>query len=257
MRNSLRPVIISTVLATLAAMPTAAQQRAAAPPHKTYQKVAVTLPPAAEDTSFEAFRSELARVAKSRIYAELERLVMPQGFFWDRDFGGGFAPQKPGVDNLAAAIGLERRDGAGWATLAALAADKTAAPFTGRPGVICAPAEPRYDSVEFDRLVDATRSDAVEWAAPRLDKTPVRAAPRSTAAIIDTLGHAMVRLLGYQAKDKEPETIRAAWARVATPAGKIGYVSPGALMSLTAPRLCYGKDGFARWRIAGYVGGGD
>jgi hypothetical protein len=35
----------------------------------------------------------------------------------------------------------------------------------------------------------------------------------------------------------------------------IGLVAPGTLMSLSAERLCYGKDGFGRRRIAGYVGG--
>jgi hypothetical protein len=79
----------------------------------------------------------------------------------------------------------------------------------------------------------------------------VRAAPRNNAVVIDTLGLALVRVLGYLAKDHEPDTLRAAWARVATPAGTIGLVAPGTLMSLTPERLCYGKDGFGRRRIAG------
>ena len=72
--------------------------------------------------------------------------------------------------------------------------------------------------------------------------------------MIDTLGLALVRVLRILAKDKEPETVRAAWTRIASPAGKIGFVAPGALLSLSAERLCYGKDGFGRWRIAGFVG---
>ena len=234
--------------------PKARTPAAPASASKPYQAVAVTLPPAADDESLETFRKELADVAKSRMYVELTRLVTVTGFFWDRDFKGGFDRRQPAVDNLAAAVRLERRNGMGWVMLSAYAAEPTVAPFTGRPGVVCAPAEPSFDGVEFDRLIDETRSSARDWAYPRADKTPVLAAARSNAAVIDTLGPALVRLLGYLAKDNDPDTIRAAWARVATPAGKIGYVAPGALLTLSVERLCYGKDGFGRWRIAGYVG---
>lgn len=221
---------------------------------KPYAAVAVTLPPAADDISFETFRHDLAGVAKTRVYGELARLVLLQNFFWDRDFEGNFDGRLPAVDNLAAAVCLEHRHGMGWATLGAFAAEPTASPFTGRPGVVCTPAEPAYDGVEFDHLTDETRSSTRDWAAPRADKTIVRAAPLGNAAAIDTLGFALVRVLDYQAKDREPETVRTAWARVATPAGKIGFVAPGALMPLSTERLCYGKDGFGRWRIAGFIG---
>jgi hypothetical protein len=224
---------------------------------RTYQAVAVKLPPVPEDAGFESFRNELAGVAKGRIYAELARLVTVQGFFWDRDFAGGFDRKRLGVDNLAAAVRLEQRNGMGWGTLAAFAAEITATAFPGRPGIICAPGEPSYDGVDFDRLVDFTRSSARDWASPRAELTTVRAAPRNNAAVVDTLGLALVRVFGYLAKDNEPDTLRAAWARVATPAAKIGFVVPGALLSLSAERLCYGKDGFGRWRIAGYVGSGE
>ncbi len=224
---------------------------------RTYQAVAVKLPPVPEDAGFESFRNELASVAKGRVYAELERLVFAQSFFWDRDFKGGFDRQQSGVDNLAAAVRLEQRNGMGWGTLAAFAAETTASAFTSRPGIICAPGEPSFDGVEFDRLVDYTRSSARDWATPRADLTTVRAGPRHNAAVADTLSLGLVRVFGYLAKDNEPDTLRAAWARVATPAAKIGFVAPGALLSLSAERLCYGKDGFGRWHIAGYVGAGD
>ncbi len=277
MRRLVWFVLISAFLPALASTPTAAQRmwrpdtppaapslapgasvRAPTPPApNSYQPVAVKLLAAPEDASFETFRNELAAVAKGRIYAELERLVTVQGFFWDRDFNGGFDRKRPAVDNLAAAIQLERRNGMGWATLAAFAAETTAAPFTGRLEIICAPGEAGFDDVEFDRLMDDTRSKPRDWVYPRVDKTAVHAAPRSNATVIDTLGLSLVRLLGYLAKDHEPNTLRAAWARVIAPAGKTGFVAPGTLMSLAPERLCYGKDGFGRWRIAGYVGGGD
>jgi hypothetical protein len=224
---------------------------------RPYQPLAVTLSLGPQDASFETFRKELTAVAKSRVYAELARLVTRQGLFWDRDFNNGFDRKRPAVDNLAAALRLEQRSGMGWTTLAMFAAETTAAPFTGRLGVICAPATPSYDAIDFDRLIDVTRSSARDWAYPRADQTIVHAAPKSAAAVVDTLGLAFVRVLGYEAKDNEPDTIRAAWARVATLAGKIGFVAPGALMTLSPERLCYGKDGFGRWSIAGYVSGGE
>jgi len=259
-----------TLLAALAAMPSAAQQtgssvisirptpRVQAAPTtaaKPYEPVAVKLPEAADDASLERFRGEVAAVAKRRIYGELTRLVTMQGFFWDRDFNGGFDAKQAGVDNLAAAVRLERRNGMGWGTLAALAMATTTTPLVGRLGIICAPGEPTFDGVEFDRLTDATRSSARDWAYPRADKTPVRTAPQAGAAVIDTLGLVFVHVLGYEAKEQEPDTLRAAWAKVATPAGKIGFVAPGALMSLAPARLCYGKDGFGRWQIAGFISG--
>jgi hypothetical protein len=234
-----------------------ASQAPPTPPARPYQALAVTPPAATDDASLEAFRKEFAAVAKRRVYAELARLVAAQGFFWDRDLAGGFDGKRPAVDNLAAAVRLEHRNGAGWTALAAFAAEAAAAPFTGRLGVVCAPAEPGFDGVEFARLLDATRSRARDWAYPRTENTVVRAAAGNSAPVIDTFEFALVHVLGYLAKDKEPDAARAAWARVATPAGKIGFVAPGALMPLSAERLCYGKDAFGRWRIAGFVGGGD
>jgi hypothetical protein len=196
------------------------------PAARPYRPVPVSLPVVADDPELEAFRSEIVAVAKSRVYVELERLVAVQGFFWDRDFTGSFSSRQPAVDNLAAALGL-----------------------------LCAPGEPGYDGVAFDQAIDAARSTAQEWSYLRADKTAVRAAPKNSAAVVDTLGTILVRVLEFQSKDKEPESIRAAWARVATPAGKIGFVAPGALAPLAPERLCFGKDGFGRWRIAGFVSG--
>ena len=39
--------------------------------------------------------------------------------------------------------------------------------------------------------------------------------------------------------------------------GKQGFVAPGTLLSPYAERLCYARDITGRWRIAGFVGGGD
>ena len=86
---------------------------------------------------------------------------------------------------------------------------------------------------------------------------PVRAAPQPNAPVVETLGLNFVRVLGFEEKDSDTDPARNAWARVAAPSGKAGYVAPNSLVSSYADRLCYAKEGNGPWRIVGYVGGGD
>jgi len=248
---------IPFILAALAATAPVAATQPISPPLKTYAPVAITLPAASTDASFTAFRAELAAVAKRRVYAALGRLVQSQGFFWDRDFARAFDLRKPAVDNLAAAIQLEHRNGSGWDLLAALAAEAAVEPMASRPGVVCAPANPGYDGVAFARLLDATHTGATDWAYPRAAGTKVRAAPQPTAAVLATLGPQFVRLLGFESPGGQPAPNRERWARVATPDAKSGFVAPGDLMSLAAERLCYINNFVGGWRIAGTVAAGE
>ena len=78
------------------------------------------------------------------------------------------------------------------------------------------------------------------------------AAPQPTGAVVGTLGLHFVRVLGERASAEHLD-----WMKVAAPSGKTGFVAGGMLMSLLAERLCYRKDVTGRWRIAGFVGGGD
>lgn len=224
---------------------------------KPYAPVAITRPAPPADETFAAFRTRLAAVAKRRLYAELTPLVEPHGFFWGRDFGDRFDPRKPAVDNLAAAVALEQDNGAGWRRLAEFSAEPAAEPLPSRPGVICAPAQPGYDSVAFSKLLDTTYTGGIDWAYPRADETPVHSAPKADAATSGTLGLAFVRLLGFEDAANEPDPGRNRWARVALPDGKTGFVAPGSLESLTTARLCYVKDSVAGWRITGYIAGGN
>ena len=182
--------------------------------------------------------------------------MLTQGFFWDRDFGRGFDPRKPAVDNLAAAISLEGGNGAGWETLASFAAEDTAEPLPSRPGVICAPARPDYDSVAFSKLLEATYTAGIDWAYPR--PTPRRCArrPSPTQPKPARSDAHFVRLLGFSGADSEADPGRNLWAHIALPDGTPGFVPPGSLMSLTAERLCYIKDLVGAWQIAGYIAGG-
>ena len=249
-------VLTFAVAAALSAAPARAQPAKPSAP-EPYKAVAVTLPADSDDASLAAFRQELAAVAKGRVYSSLARLVASSGFFWDRDFGGTYDRRKPAVDNLATALRLEHNNGAGWSTLGAIAAERSAARLPGRPGVVCAPGKPDFDAFEFDRLLDATRTDGTDWTYPRADRAPVRGEPQQRSAVVATLGLHFVRMLGHTGKDNEPDALGTVWVQVATPAGKTGFVAPGTLTSLYVERLCYGKDPLGRWGIAGYVGAGD
>jgi hypothetical protein len=225
-------------------------------PQKPYQPVAVTLPAAPADESFVLFRAELAAVAERRVYGELARLVA-RGFFWERDFGGGHDSRRSGIDNLAAALRLERADGGGWTALAGFAAETTAASLEARPGVICGPGRPQFDQAEFGLLLDRTRSDAGDWAYPRTNGLDVRAAAKVDATAIEILGRHFVRVLRTERPPGDQDPARSGWVQVATPSGRTGFVPPDSLHSAAPERLCYSKDITGRWRITGYVAGGE
>jgi len=237
----------------LAASGALAQQTSSNP--APFERVQVTLPLAPSDPGFAAFRRDLGAVAKGRVFAELARKVVAEGFFWDRDFADGFDPKRSGVENLAAAIRLERSGGTGWQTLAYFAAEPTATKNTMAPDVLCAPGRPTFDQDAFDRLLDATRSGAAEWAFARAEQTALREEPRMASPVVETLGTYFVRVLAVDAAADDGEPLRTFWARVAAPSGKVGYAAPDTLMSPGAPQLCYRKDITGRWRIAGFVGG--
>jgi hypothetical protein len=252
----MRPPYSIVVAALIAAASAAAAAEQSPHPPKPYEPVAITLPLAWGDARFDAFRAKLAAVAKRRIYGELAPLVDAQGFFWHRDFERRFDLRRPAVDNLAAAIRLEHRNGAGWETLAAFAAEASAEPLVSRAGTVCAPAQSGYDGVAYAKLLDVTYTRDVDWAYPRADDTPVYAAPEAGAAMVARLGLHFVRLIGFEGHDSDLSRLRTQWARVAAPSGMTGYVAPNALLSLTPERLCYRKDMLGAWWIAGFIGAG-
>jgi len=243
-----------TLAIAFSALATLAAAQSAPPVSKPYTPVAITPGKSLADPGFAAFRQAIGAAAKNRHYGDLDGLVQPQGFFWDRDFASGYDPKKPSVDNLAAAIELERGDGMGWGKLSTFAEEKTLEALDSRPGVFCAPARPSYDMVDFSRLLNATYTTAADWAYPLVDGAPVRHEPRGNALPIGQLLLQFVRHLGLQ-RDGTASS-RNLWAKVALPDGRIGYVEPGHLSSLAVERLCYVKDMVAGWRITGFIGGG-
>ena len=250
----IRPLLLPAIAGYLLTAPAVAQLPSE--PTAPYAPVGIVLPAPSTDPSFVAFRAVITAATKARIYSDLEVLVQPQGFFWDRDFANRYDSKKPSVDNLAMAIELERGDGMGWEKLARFAEEQTLEALDSRPGVFCAPARPGYNMIDFSRLLNATYTTAADWAYPLADGTPVRARARANAPAIGQLMLQFVRHLGLQRADGDDSQPDVAWARVVRPDGKIGYVEPGHLSSLAVERLCYVKDMVAGWRITGFIGGG-
>ena len=248
----MRSLWLTAVLgAVLTAGAAAAQTRPPAPrPPAPYKSVAVVLPKPVDDPTFAAFRKELAGAADKKDRAALSRMVVAQGFFWERENGDGADKKKSGIDNLAAALGLARSDGGGWDMLASYAEEPTAAPNAQHAGALCAPADPTFDAKAFEALLAATQSDDGEWGYPVSDGIDVHEAPQANAPVIGRLALAFVRV-APEATSNVPS-----YLRIVTPAGKAGYVSVDSIAPLGNDQLCYVKDG-GGWKIAGYIGGGE
>jgi hypothetical protein len=121
--------------------------------------------------------------------------VIGQGFFWLGEKGDRADKRKSGVDNLAAALGLNSKDGAGWDILASFAEDPTGSPLPEHKGTLCAPADPTFDGKAFNDLMQATQTDPGDWAYPVADGVEVRTMPQPNAPVIEKLAAAFVRAM--------------------------------------------------------------
>jgi len=165
-----------------------------APAPGPYTPVPITLPPAVNDPSFDAFRQGLAEIAQKKDRAALARLVTAN-FFWIPEDTDLADKRKSGIDNLAKALGLEGPDAIGWDALAAYAAEASAMADPQRKGVFCAPSEPVFDEKAADELANATHTDAADWVFPLRDGVEVRAEAKQDAPVVDKLGLYLVREL--------------------------------------------------------------
>jgi hypothetical protein len=265
-------LLSALVVADLAALPAGAQaprpgqpappprgqaqppQAAQPAPPKPYKLVPVTLAPPYNDPSFEAFRKQLADIASRKDRAALARLVVARNFFWMGEKGDRANRRKSGIDNLAAAIDLDAKDGSGWATLAEAAGEATLEPMSERKGVLCAPASPSFDEKAAEQLAKDTGTEPDDWGYPLKPGLEVRAAPQADAPVIEQLGMHLIRVMPEDephagAQQPEPPLIR-----VVTPSGKVGYALEEALSSLDIEQICYIKEATG-WKIAGYAGG--
>jgi hypothetical protein len=246
-------VVASWLIACLSPAPAQNQPRSAsAPPAaaQPYKAVAITPPKPLTDASFEAMRKQLGEAAQRKDRAALARLVVAQDFFWAREDGNRADKRKSGIDNLATALGLNNKDGAGWEILFGFADDPTASASPEHKGAICAPADPAYNAKELDDLLKSTQTDASEWGYPVSADIEVHAAALANALVVDKLALAFVRV------SPESTPTSAAYVRIITPGGKAGYVSVDAIAPIGNDQLCYVNDGSA-WKVGGYIGGGE
>jgi hypothetical protein len=220
-------------------------------PIKPYAAVAVTPPQPYNDPSFQDFRKQLLDIAARKDRAALAKLVVSQGFFWiqDKDLAD---KSKPGIDNLAKAIGLDAKDGSGWDVVTGFASDPTASDLPDHKGVVCAPADPNIDPKAFEALVTATQTDPSEWGYPLQDGVEVRSAAQPNAPVIGKLGLNLVRVLPDTAPPDNAN--QPAFLHVTTPSGKAGFVAMDAISPLGGDEMCYVKDA-GGWKITGYFGG--
>jgi hypothetical protein len=226
-------------------------------PPKPYKQIPVTLAQPYSDPSFEAFRKQIADIAGHKDRAGLAKLVA-NTFFWMGEKGDKANKRKPGIDNLAAAIDLDGKQGAGWDILTAAAGEPTLEPVPDRKGVMCSPAAPSYDEKAAQQNAKATGTDVGDWGFPIKGGLDVHAAAAANSPVIEKLGSILVRVMpegpppGAQGNAPPPQG--ASFVRVVTPAGKVGFVADDALGSLDVDQLCYAKDA-AGWKITGYAGG--
>jgi len=228
-------------------------------PPKPYTPVAITPAAPATDPSFEAFRKQLADVAKRKDRAGLTRLVVAQGFFWQRETGDGADKHKSGIDNLAAAIGLNAKEGFGWDALNEAAQDPTLEPMPERNGVMCAPAGPKFDDKAFEQLIKATGTEDGDWGFPNGPNIEVRGGPQPNAPVVEKLGMHLVWVVpddappATNARPNQPPPAPPA-LKIVTPSGKVGYVAIDAISPVGVDQICYIKDA-SGWKIAGFIGG--
>jgi hypothetical protein len=230
-------------------------------PPKPYKPVAVTLPQPYADPSFEAFRKELGEIASHKDRAALAGKVVANGFFWMGEKGDKANKRKSGVDNLAAAIGLDGRDGEGWQILAAAANEATLEPIPDKKGVMCSPAGPVFDQKAAEQAARATGTSPMDWAFPVKGALDVHAAGQASSPVIEKVGSVLVRVMpegpppgagaGGNAPPPKPGS---SFVRIVTPTGKVGYVVDDAIGALDSDQLCFVKDA-AGWKINGYAGG--
>jgi hypothetical protein len=247
-----RAFVAACIFALSSAATAQNQQRGQPQPAKQapYKPVTVTAPQASNDAALEALRKQLGEVAQHKDRAALAKFVVGQGFFWIGEKGDRADKRKSGIDNLAAALGLKNKNGAGWDMLASFADDPTGAALPNRKDAICAPADPSFDGKAFNDLLASTKTDPGDWAYPVSADVEVRATPQANAPVIEKLGSVFVRI------DAETASNAPTFLRVVTPAGKTGFVSVDAIAPIGNDQLCYVKEA-GDWKIGGYVGTGD
>jgi hypothetical protein len=250
--RSLTTALASCALMFLLLGPAAAQAQQKPPPApapKPYKAITVEPPQPFKDASFEQFRKQLGEVVKRKDKNALKNLVVDKGFFWETEDGDKADAKKSSFDNFAAAVSLNAKDGSGWDLLEAAAEERTLEEVQDRKGVMCAPASPSFDENAFDELTKETKTEVEEWGYPTSAGVEVHATAKPNSPVVEKLGMNLVRVL-----DSDESNDADAPLKIATPAGKVGYVDSDAVVPIVFDQVCYSKDG-GSWKIVGYAGG--
>jgi hypothetical protein len=109
--------------------------------------------------------------------------------------GDKASKRKSGIDNLAAAIGLDSADGVGWETLAAAADEATLAPIPDKKGVMCGPAGPVFDHKVAEQTAKTTGTRPEEWGFPVKGSLDVYATSQPNSQVIEKIGSILVRIM--------------------------------------------------------------
>lgn len=233
--------------------PGQAQQEAPQPaPPKPYKPIAVMPAQPYGDPSFVAFRKQLGDVANRKDRAALAKLIA-SNFFWMGERGDKANKKKSGIDNLAAAIDLDAKDGSGWEALTAAANEATAEPVAERKGLVCSPASPSFDEAAADQVAKDTGTDPGEWGYLTKPDVEAHAAAKADSPVIEKLGQILIRVLPDEQPATDTQQQEPTFIRVVTPSGKVGFVSEEFVSSLDNDQVCYIKDA-AGWKIAGIAG---
>jgi hypothetical protein len=229
-----------------------AAQAPAQAPIKPYKALAVTMPGPVNDPSYDAFRKQLADVAKRKDRAALTKLMVAQGFFWESENGDKADKTKPALANLEQAIGsFSGAEATGWDVLAQAAEDPTLEALPNHAGVMCGPAGPQIDGQAFEALIKQTGTDPGDWAFPVAPNLEVRSAGQPNAPVIEKLGLHLIRVLA-DAPPANAAQQPPAFIRIVTPSGKTGFVAIEAISPIGFDQLCYVKDA-SGWKIAGFA----
>jgi hypothetical protein len=236
--------------------PAPAAQAPQVPPPAPYREIAVRLPQPANDASFLALLKQIAEIAMKKDRAALARLVVPTNFFWIGEVNGREGDKadkrKSGIDNLAAALTLDAKEGYGWEALSQVPNPPTYEPVPQKNGLVCSPARPVFDGQAVEQADRAIGTGPFDWGAPTKAGIDVHAAADPNSPVIAKLGMYLVRVMPEQVQAGKPDQA-AGLMRVVLTNGRFGYVQPDALVPLLFDQICYIKDA-SGWKIAGYYG---
>src|SRR5262249_46866215 len=153
-------------------------------------------------------------------------------FFWIGEVNGREGDKankrKSGIDNLAAAIDLDDKEGSGWFAIAQAAKETSLEPMQQKRGVLCSPANPIFNEKAADQLLKETATNEFDWAFPTKPAIDVHASAQPNSPIVGKVGMYLIRVMPEEAPagNQAPES---PFVRVVMPNGKVGFVAAESL----------------------------